>query len=229
MYFNPGYIPMYPGGRYGLIGRVGRVGFASEAEQMAAAAQGGGMGYAAPAGFGAGYGAPSYEQQMAIAAGANQFAPAMPGHPIGSGLTQVVPPNASQFGMDVYGGGAACAKARVYSLNFANKVGIAPNARDTIIQRPQMSFRPTKLSCPSFIADNFLLMNLQIGVAPQVVDNSGTGQSMQTLSEAAQDMLYVLDVAQIGIDISVTVENISSETSKFFFTMTGTAVQTQQL
>jgi hypothetical protein len=213
--YNRGYIPMYQGGRYGLIGRVGRIG-TSEAEQMAMVAAGGGyegspVGYAGPVGP---YG---YPQGV-------QFAP-----PVMGGLTQAVPPNASEFGMDVFGGGTACAKARVLSLNFANKTGIAAGATQTLVQRPQMAFRPTKLTCPSFIADNFLLLSLQIGVNPQNVGNGGEGQSMQTITEAAQDMLYVFDVAQVGIDISVTVENISSETSKFFFTMTGTAVQTQQL
>lgn len=117
---------------------------------------------------------------------------------------------------------------RVYPLNFRQDA-VAASATVTLTSRPQKTFRPTKIVAPSSIADKFVLTSLQIGTNPQIVDNSGAGTLLQVFSEAAQDVGVMFDLAQVGIDISLQVQNIDAAQQNFFLTLLGPSVDNRQL
>jgi hypothetical protein len=138
------------------------------------------------------------------------------------GCLPMVPVMAAEACTDA---GAAC---RVYPLNFRQNA-VPAGATITIQAQPQKAFRPTKIVCPSSIADRFLLQQLEIGTNPQIADNSGAGTLLQVFSEAAQDVGVMFDLARPGIIISCRVENIDANPSNFFLTLLGPAVDNYRM
>lgn len=119
-----------------------------------------------------------------------------------------------------------CTKARTYPINFGDGVtAIAAGATQSFTARPQMTFKPNRIFCPSFIAQNFLLTAFKIGTQDQVADASGNGLSLQIFSEVSVGSNVDYDTAVVGIDMLITVRNISPSPSAFTLTVFGPSVE----
>jgi hypothetical protein len=117
-----------------------------------------------------------------------------------------------------------CGQARVYPLNFGGTV-VAAGAQATFTARPQKTFKAQRIACPSFLAQNFQLESFRIGTNDQVADASGIGVNLQVFSEVSQNTMVEYDTACVGIDVTVTVRNISAQDATFYLTVLGPVVE----
>ena len=118
-----------------------------------------------------------------------------------------------------------CTKARVLYLTFGDSSEIAATTTTTLTARPQKLFKPQRIVCPSFIAENFLLLSFKIGTQEQAVDASGNGVNLQVFSEVSQNTMVEFDTACLGSEISIQVRNFTASAQIFSLTLIGTTAE----
>lgn len=119
-------------------------------------------------------------------------------------------------------------KARRYPLGwdsntFTGGVAIAAGASLVMVQRPQVPFRPERLVIPENVGTLFLITTFLIGKDSQLMNGSPIPAS--AFSQGSFDINLGLDTAVVGIDITLTVQNISAAGARFLALMAGPALE----
>lgn len=113
-------------------------------------------------------------------------------------------------------------KSRVQPLGFTREAVPAGDTVD-ITSRPQVLFRGRRLLVGSTIAPNFTIEDIKVGRNSQFV---GTGaQPAEAFRDTATGDNISLDTCKPGVDISITVRNISGASSDFRATLFGDVVE----
>lgn len=112
---------------------------------------------------------------------------------------------------------------RIFPVGFHASLGAggSATARQDVTIKPQVPFRIKRISVPSDIASDVRIHDLKIGTASQFVAPGyicGT-----TVSEVAIDTCIETATAMPGIDITLSVENMSAEPMEFCATAFGIA------
>lgn len=113
-------------------------------------------------------------------------------------------------------------KSRVQPLGFSREA-IAPGETTEITARPQVLFRGRRLLVGSSIASAFTIEDIKVGRNSQFV---GTGpQPAEAFRDTATGDNIALDTCKPGVDISITVRNITGSASDFRATLFGDVVE----
>ncbi len=92
----------------------------------------------------------------------------------------------------------------------------------TVTVRPQHCFRPDQLIIPSTIAPNFDIVSIVIGTQPQLV---ATGVTSATIySEVSINNQQIFDVVKPGVEVIITVNNLTAAAQTFQATLLGLAL-----
>ncbi len=110
-----------------------------------------------------------------------------------------------------------------YPLGFKSATVIKPGETTTVITRPQLPFRGQRLTIPASIAARCEIYDLRIGKNSQMPAN--TPLPGECFSSLAAPMTWNMDTAQISQDVSIAVENISTEDLLFTAVITGTVME----
>src|SRR5271166_1204562 len=128
-----------------------------------------------------------------------------------------------------YGGSPAVVERplrdiREYPLGFFQSgIGVCTGAID-VVSRPQIVFRGERLVIPSLtVAPNFSLIDVKVGNRSQLANS--TAVPAQTCAEVAVGVRLALDTATVAMDISIVVENITSDNQTFQAALIGTVAQ----
>lgn len=112
-------------------------------------------------------------------------------------------------------------KAREYALGFDGGT-VASTASVSVTTRPQVTFRPDRLSIPQTIAPSFLLTDLRVGKDSQFV--SGTAIPAEVFASGSVGVGLKMDTAQVGVDITINATSIALASLRFFGALLGPAV-----
>ena len=113
-------------------------------------------------------------------------------------------------------------KSRVQPLGFSREA-IPPGETTEITARPQVLFRGRRLLVGSSIAGSFTIEDIKVGRNSQFV---GTGpQPAEAFRETATGDNISLDTCKPGVDISITVRNITGAAADFRATLFGDVVE----
>jgi hypothetical protein len=112
-------------------------------------------------------------------------------------------------------------KARVQSLGFNAEVGAGQTL--DIPARPQVKFQGSRLSVPTSIAPFFMIEDIKVGRNSQFV--AAAAQSAETYKDTSTVDNLRLDACEPGMDIILTVRNITGTTSDFRATLFGDAIE----
>ncbi|MDX2023240.1 MAG: hypothetical protein SF187_23605 [Deltaproteobacteria bacterium] len=113
-------------------------------------------------------------------------------------------------------------KSRVQPLGFSREA-IAPGDTTEITARPQVLFRGRRLLVGSTIAGSFTIEDIKVGRNSQFV---GTGpQPAEAFRDTATGDNISLDTCKPGVDISITVRNITGAAADFRATLFGDVVE----
>lgn len=126
-----------------------------------------------------------------------------------------------------YPGGAqlrarAPSKAREWVLGFDSVTTVAAGATTNVTSRPQVTFRPDRLVIAGSIAASFLINDIKIGMASQLI--AGVAVPAEVFGQAAVGVRLKLDTAQISQDVILNVTNTSAGALRFNAAMIGPAV-----
>lgn len=113
-------------------------------------------------------------------------------------------------------------KRHYLPLNLTSGTTVAAGATGTLQNNPQRLFKPSRLVIPSDVAGLFSVLNLFVGVKPQLVATGG--MPARLFSEQSFDSGFEGDTAQISQAISVQVQNNSLGTSPIQAAMRGLTV-----
>jgi len=113
-------------------------------------------------------------------------------------------------------------KRHYLPLNLASGTTVAASGTGTLQNNPQRLFRPSRLVIPSDVAGLFSVLNLFIGVKPQLVATGG--MPARLFSEQSFDTDFEGDTAQISQSVTVQVQNNSLGTSPIQAAMRGLTV-----
>ncbi len=113
-------------------------------------------------------------------------------------------------------------KRHYLPLNLTSGTTVAAGGTGTLQNNPQRLFKPSRLVIPSDVAGLFSVLNLFIGVKPQLVATGG--MPARLFSETSFDSGFEGDTAQISQAISVQVTNNSLGTSPIQAAMRGLTV-----
>ena len=114
-------------------------------------------------------------------------------------------------------------KARKVPMGFDSVTAVAPGATATIVQRPQVPFRPARLMIPSDIAGAILVQDFKVGNKSQLAANGALPGRM--FQEDATDSLLLLDTATPALDVTWIVQNIGGAPLRFIGSASGPAVE----
>lgn len=113
-------------------------------------------------------------------------------------------------------------KSRVQPLGFSREA-IPANETVEITARPQVLFRGRRLLVGSTIAASFTIEDIKVGRNSQFV---GTGpQPAEAFRDTATGDNISLDTCKPGVDISITVRNITGAAADFRATLFGDVVE----
>ncbi|MDX2087868.1 MAG: hypothetical protein SFX73_08460 [Kofleriaceae bacterium] len=113
-------------------------------------------------------------------------------------------------------------KSRVQPLGFSREA-IPPGETTEITARPQVLFRGRRLLVGSSIASAFTIEDIKVGRNSQFV---GTGpQPAEAFRDTATGDNIALDTCKPGVDISITVRNITGAAADFRATLFGDVVE----
>lgn len=152
---------------------------------------------------------PDVAQLLAMGAAAVAPAPGMRKAPVGKRVATV---NARQ-GMW---------KRHYLPLNLTAGTTVAAGATGNLQNNPQRLFKPSRLVIPSDVAGLFSVLNIFIGVKPQLVATGG--MPARLFSEQSFDSGFEGDTAQISQAVSVQIQNNSLGTSPIQAAMRGLTV-----
>lgn len=113
-------------------------------------------------------------------------------------------------------------KRHYLPLNLTSGTTVAAGATGTLQNNPQRLFKPSRLVIPSDVAGLFSVLNLFIGVKPQLVATGG--MPARLFSEQSFDTDFEGDTAQISQAVSVQITNNSLGTSPIQGAMRGLTV-----
>ncbi len=112
-------------------------------------------------------------------------------------------------------------KKRRWGVSFLQAI-LASAQGVAVTVRPQHCFRPDQLIIPSTIAPNFDIVSIVIGTQPQLV---ATGVTSATIySEVSVNNQQIFDVCQPGIEVIITVNNLTAAAQTFQATLLGAAL-----
>lgn len=115
-------------------------------------------------------------------------------------------------------------KVREYPLGFDSVVSVpALGGSLAITARPQVKFRGDRLLVPSDIAGIFVISDIKVGKNSQLAASGAIPG--RTFQENAVGIRLGLDTAQVAMDITLLVTNISGAPARFFATLIGTALE----
>jgi hypothetical protein len=117
----------------------------------------------------------------------------------------------------------APSKSREVVMGFDSVATIASAASAKVSQRPQVLFRPDKLVVASSIAAAFLIDDFKVGNKSQFAASGSV--SAETFKETAVGVRLMLDTAQVSMDITISVTNISLAAARFLASLIGPAVE----
>lgn len=113
-------------------------------------------------------------------------------------------------------------KRHYLPLNLASGTTVAAAATGTLQNNPQRLFKPSRLVIPSDVAGLFSVLNIFIGVKPQLVATGG--MPARLFSEQSFDTDFEGDTAQISQTVAVQIQNNSLGTSPIQGAMRGLTV-----
>lgn len=113
-------------------------------------------------------------------------------------------------------------KRHYLPLNLTSGTTVAAAGTGVLQNNPQRLFKPSRLVIPSDVAGLFSVLNIFIGVKPQLVATGG--MPARLFSETSFDSGFEGDTAQISQAVSVQVTNNSLGTSPIQGAMRGLTV-----
>jgi hypothetical protein len=113
-------------------------------------------------------------------------------------------------------------KRHYLPLNLSSGTTVAAAGTGVLQNNPQRLFKPSRLVIPSDVAGLFSVLNIFIGVKPQLVATGG--MPARLFSEQSFDSGFEGDTAQISQAVSVQVQNNSLGTSPIQGAMRGLTV-----
>lgn len=115
-------------------------------------------------------------------------------------------------------------KSREWPIGFNSSADVAAGATATITQRPQVPFRGERLIIPTPVAVTFDIIDIRVGKDSQLLA-SGSIPGIAFV-ENAQGVRLHLDTCNVGMDLTLTVQNKSTTTpASFQAALIGRAVE----
>lgn len=106
----------------------------------------------------------------------------------------------------------------IYGLD-SGAAGIAAGTTSTLSTSPQKRNIPTRLVVSQTVANNFVLSDIRVGVEPVLATTQALSMAIFVQDSTAPNFRAV--VAEVGMDVSVTVTNISGAGARFTSTIVG--------
>lgn len=113
-------------------------------------------------------------------------------------------------------------KLREYPLGFDSLAPVPAAATATIATQPQVLFRVERLVVPSDIAGAFVVEELTVGKNPQLA--SLTAVPARIYDERAVGVRLKGDTAQVSMNVSLRVTNVSGAAVRFRAAVIGAAI-----
>ncbi len=113
-------------------------------------------------------------------------------------------------------------KSREYILGFGITL-VPAGATVNIIQRPQVIFRPERVVIPSSIGGSFQVNDVKVGKNSQFTTSSSVPAVV--FSETSFGVRLKMDTAQVSMDVSLNVTNVSGADANFTAAIIGPAVE----
>ncbi len=113
-------------------------------------------------------------------------------------------------------------KSREYVIGFG-VTSVAASGTATIIQRPQVLFRPERIIIPSNVALDFMLQDVKIGKNSQFTASAEVPAVV--FAETSFGVRLKMDTCQISMDIILAVRNLSANARNFTAAIIGPAVE----
>jgi len=140
----------------------------------------------------------------------------MPGAPGGKAAMAAIPP-----GVRAALGRAAQIEAYrgddvIYGLDAAS---VAAGTTQSLSTSPQKRNVPTRLTVSQTVANNFVLSDIRVGVEPVLATTQNLSMAIFVQDSTAPNFRAV--VAEVGMDVSVVVTNISGAAARFTATIVG--------
>lgn len=114
-------------------------------------------------------------------------------------------------------------KAREYPLGFASAAAVAAGASARITTRPQVPFRIDRLVVPSDIAGLFTIDDVKVGKNSQFAAEGAV--PARIFQENGVGVTLKGDTAQVSMDVTISVTNISGAAATFRAAIIGPAVE----
>lgn len=106
----------------------------------------------------------------------------------------------------------------IYGLD-SGAAGIPATTTSTLSTSPQKRNIPTRLVVSQTVANNFVLSDIRVGVEPVLATTQALSMAIFVQDSTAPNFRAV--VAEVGMDVSVTVTNISGAAARFTSTIVG--------
>jgi len=113
-------------------------------------------------------------------------------------------------------------KALEYPLGFDSGALVAAGAAALVVSQPQVPFRVERLVVPSDIAGSFTIDNFRVGKNSQFASNDPV--PARVFDEGAFGVRLRGDTAQVSMDVTLDVTNISGAGVRFRAAVIGTAL-----
>lgn len=119
----------------------------------------------------------------------------------------------------------ATGRPRILPLGFSSGVPVpAGGGQATITTSPQHTFKAERLFVPSSIAFAFLIIDIIVGTASQLVARNQPLPA-EAYSEVSEDSNIEIDTACPGIDVALIVQNIDTVDRVFFGQLKGPTIK----
>lgn len=107
----------------------------------------------------------------------------------------------------------------IYGLDSGGTNLIGAGNSQTLSTSPQKRNIPTRLVVSQTVANNFVLSDIRVGVEPVLATTQSLSMAIFVQDSTAPNFRAV--VAEVGMDVSVTVTNISGAGARFTSTIVG--------
>lgn len=114
-------------------------------------------------------------------------------------------------------------KAREYPLGFASTTPVIAGGSQRITTRPQVPFRVDRLVVPSDIAGLFVIDDVKVGKNSQFAAEGAV--PARVFQENGVGVTLKGDTAQVSMDVTLSVSNVSGAPSVFRAAIIGPAVE----
>jgi hypothetical protein len=104
----------------------------------------------------------------------------------------------------------------IYGLD---KASVAAGTVESLSTSPQKRNVPTRLTVSQTVANNFVLSDIRVGVEPVLATTQNLSMAIFVQDSTAPNFRAV--VAEVGMDVSVVVTNISGAAARFTATIVG--------